>query len=70
MLTPYVADVRGGAVRDIGFSLQDFKLYIAGLPKSPAQQHTPKGRRLKKGPFGAVTSFGKSLIESCTLRAM
>jgi len=27
----YLADVRGGAVGDMGFTLEDFKAYIAGL---------------------------------------
>jgi len=29
----YLADVRGGAVGDMGFTLQDFQRYIAGLCK-------------------------------------
>jgi hypothetical protein len=31
----YLADVRGGAVGDMGFTLEDFKRYIAGLRKRP-----------------------------------
>jgi hypothetical protein len=31
----YLADVRGGAVGDMGFTLEDFKRYIAGLRKHP-----------------------------------
>jgi hypothetical protein len=30
----YLRDVRGGMVGDMGFSLDDFKTYIAGLPKT------------------------------------
>jgi hypothetical protein len=30
---PYLADVRGGMVGDMGFTLDDFKTYIAGLRK-------------------------------------
>ena len=29
----YLADVRGGMVGDMGFTLDDFKTYIAGLRK-------------------------------------
>ena len=31
----YLADVRAGAVGDMGFTLEDFKRYIAGLLKYP-----------------------------------
>ena len=38
----YMDDVHGGAIGDMGFTLEDFRRYIAGLRKRPI--HFPSSR--------------------------